>query len=517
MPAPASSAPSTSSRAPRRGRRRPAASRRPATSANSAERQVDQRRSCASRCRTVRVDEQRRPRPGRGSWTGRSPGRRRRTPCRCPAGRNRSRIRPKHCGIMTAREQSLHHTGADQRRRATRPARRRARRRRSRRRRSISIRLRPNMSPSRPPVSRPDRQRQGVAGGDPLQVGVACRRGRPWIDGAATLTTVESSRFMMVAARTRRGRATRAARVRYVVHGRCHASEAIRNGLVPNGWQTSEDMLETSARLLRLLSLLQTPREWTGTELADRLEVSTRTVRNDVDRLRNLGYPVHATRGAVGGYRLGAGRRPAAAAARRRGGGGGRGRPAHGRPAARSPGSRRPRCGRWPSWSRCCPSRLRRRVNALQTYTVSVPARRRGPTVDAERADRRSPRRAATTSGCASTTATTTAPLSRRDVEPYRLVNWGRRWYLVAWDIERHDWRTFRVDRIDRRSPDRPRFAPRELPDEDLAALRRPPGLDRALALPRAGHGARPGRGDRRAGARRSVGPSRRSTRRPAC
>src|ERR1700750_1242903 len=68
-----------------------------------------------------------------------------------------------------------------------------------------------------------------------------------------------------------------------------------------------KNMLETSARLLRLLSLLQTPREWTGTELADRLEVSTRTVRNDVERLRTLGYPVHATRGAVGGYRLGAG------------------------------------------------------------------------------------------------------------------------------------------------------------------------------------------------------------------
>src|SRR5262245_64661697 len=65
--------------------------------------------------------------------------------------------------------------------------------------------------------------------------------------------------------------------------------------------------MDTSGRLLRLLSLLQTPREWSGTELADRLEVSTRTVRNDVERLRALGYPVHATRGSVGGYRLGAG------------------------------------------------------------------------------------------------------------------------------------------------------------------------------------------------------------------
>src|SRR6187549_1919703 len=65
--------------------------------------------------------------------------------------------------------------------------------------------------------------------------------------------------------------------------------------------------MDASARLLRLLSLLQTPRDWTGTELAARLEVSTRTVRNDVERLRSLGYPVHASRGAIGGYRLEAG------------------------------------------------------------------------------------------------------------------------------------------------------------------------------------------------------------------
>src|SRR3954464_10534940 len=65
--------------------------------------------------------------------------------------------------------------------------------------------------------------------------------------------------------------------------------------------------MSTSSRLLRLLSLLQTPRDWTGAELAGRLEVSPRTIRNDIERLRTLGYPVHATRGAVGGYRLEAG------------------------------------------------------------------------------------------------------------------------------------------------------------------------------------------------------------------
>ncbi|MER7368835.1 helix-turn-helix transcriptional regulator, partial [Nonomuraea wenchangensis] len=66
-------------------------------------------------------------------------------------------------------------------------------------------------------------------------------------------------------------------------------------------------MLETSARLLKLLSLLQAHREWSGPELASRLGVSTRTIRNDVERLRTLGYPVHATPGVAGGYRLGAG------------------------------------------------------------------------------------------------------------------------------------------------------------------------------------------------------------------
>src|SRR5207253_2953833 len=118
-------------------------------------------------------------------------------------------------------------------------------------------------------------------------------------------------------------------------------------------------MLATSARLLRLLSLLQSRRVWTGTELAARLGVTTRTIRNDVDRLRGLGYPVEA--------------RPRAA--------------------------------------------------------------------------------------------------GRRSVEPCRLVNERQRWYLVAWDVERDDWRTFRVDRIEPRTPTRPRFTPRVLPpDHEIVA-----------------------------------------------
>ncbi|NUR73048.1 MAG: YafY family transcriptional regulator [Hamadaea sp.] len=227
-------------------------------------------------------------------------------------------------------------------------------------------------------------------------------------------------------------------------------------------------MLETSARLLRLLSLLQTPREWTGTELADRLEVSTRTVRNDVDRLRSLGYPVNATRGAIGGYRLGAGanlpplllddEEAVAVAVGLR-------TAATGSVAGIEETALRALA----KLEQVLPSRLRRRVNTLQSYTVAIPPEQRGPRVDAavltaianaarDHERLRFDYRSHDTS------------VSRRDVEPYRLVTWGRRWYLVAWDVERHDWRTFRVDRMEPKIPTGPRFTPRPLPAEDLAA-----------------------------------------------
>ncbi|MFI6444339.1 helix-turn-helix transcriptional regulator [Kitasatospora sp. NPDC050543] len=138
-------------------------------------------------------------------------------------------------------------------------------------------------------------------------------------------------------------------------------------------------MLDTSARLLRLLSLLQTPRAWPGSELAERLGVSGRTVRNDIDRLRELGYPVDATRGAAGGYRLGAGAampplllddeeavavtialRTAAQGA--------------------APGTEETSLRALAKLEQVLPSRLRRRVRALQAYTVAVPADRPAPT-----------------------------------------------------------------------------------------------------------------------------------------
>jgi predicted DNA-binding transcriptional regulator YafY len=227
-------------------------------------------------------------------------------------------------------------------------------------------------------------------------------------------------------------------------------------------------MLETSARLLRLLSLLQTPREWSGSELSERLDVTTRTVRNDVERLRNLGYPVNATRGAAGGYRLGAGaslpplllddEEAVAVAVGLR-------TAAVGSVAGIEESSLRALA----KLEQVLPSRLRRRVNTLQTYTIPVPPDRQGPKVSADTLT-------AISAACRdrerlrfdyqSHEGTT----SRRDVEPYRLVNWGRRWYLVAWDTQRQDWRTYRVDRIQPRTPTGPRFTPRELPDDDLAS-----------------------------------------------
>lgn len=224
----------------------------------------------------------------------------------------------------------------------------------------------------------------------------------------------------------------------------------------------------TSARLLRLLSLLQTPRDWTGTELADRLEVSPRTIRNDIERLRGLGYPVHATRGAIGGYRLAAGtilppllleddEAVALAVGLRTAAGGA------------VTGIEETSLRALAKLEQVLPARLRSRVNALQSHTVLV-THRREPTVDPgvltllagtcrdhqrlhfDYEDRR-------------------GGASQRRAEPHRLVNWGQRWYLVAWDIERGDWRTFRVDRIRPHLPAGPRFAPRDLSDDDVAAL----------------------------------------------
>jgi predicted DNA-binding transcriptional regulator YafY len=223
-------------------------------------------------------------------------------------------------------------------------------------------------------------------------------------------------------------------------------------------------MLDTSVRLLRLLSLLQTRRDWSGADLASRLGVTTRTVRNDIERLRILGYQVHSSTGITGGYRLGAGSAmppllldddEAVAVGL-------------GLRAAASgtvTGIEETSLRALTKLEQSLPARLRHRLDALRQATVSAAGG--GPTVDAE-------------------ILTTIASACRdseqlrfdyqghdgesgvRRVEPHRLVYTGRRWYLLAWDCERDDWRTFRADRVHPRLPTGPRFQPRT-PPEDAA------------------------------------------------
>ena len=224
----------------------------------------------------------------------------------------------------------------------------------------------------------------------------------------------------------------------------------------------------TSARLLRLLSLLQTPRDWTGAELAERLEVSPRTIRHDIDRLRGLGYPVHANRGAIGGYRLepGANLPPllleddeavAVAVGLRTAAGGA------------VTGIEETSLRALAKVEQVLPTRLRRKVNALQTSTILV-TQRPGPTVDADVLSLLAGA-CRDHAGLRFDYEDRRGSPSRRTVEPHRLVNAGRRWYLVAWDTDRTDWRTFRVDRIEPRPPAGPRFTPRALPpDREIAA-----------------------------------------------
>src|SRR3954451_16275539 len=217
-------------------------------------------------------------------------------------------------------------------------------------------------------------------------------------------------------------------------------------------------MANTSARMLRLLSLLQTHRYWPGGELADRLEVSSRTLRRDVDRLRDLGYPVDATRGAAGGYQLQAGaavppllldddEAVAIAVGLRTAAAGAVG------------GFEETSVRALAKVIQLLPPRLRKRIDALRAVTPPG-VFGGGPTLDAA-------------------TLTTIAMACRseerlrfdytprdgqaaaRHVEPHRLVSLGRRWYLIAWDLDRADWRNFRVDRIAAPELSGTRFRPR--------------------------------------------------------
>ncbi|CCK31179.1 DeoR family transcriptional regulator [Streptomyces davaonensis JCM 4913] len=226
-------------------------------------------------------------------------------------------------------------------------------------------------------------------------------------------------------------------------------------------------MLDTSARLLRLLSLLQAHREWSGAQLADRLGVTPRTVRRDVERLRELGYPVNASPGTGGGYQLGAGAElppllldddEAVAVAVGLRTAAGQGIEGIGETSVRA----------LTKLEQVLPNRLRRRVSALNAFTVPMLRDQPSgvdPGVLTELAHlcRDSEQLRFEYRGHDGT-------LSRRRAEPHRLVCTERRWYLVAWDLDRDDWRIFRVDRITPRPPHGPRFTPRRPPADDLAA-----------------------------------------------
>jgi predicted DNA-binding transcriptional regulator YafY len=223
---------------------------------------------------------------------------------------------------------------------------------------------------------------------------------------------------------------------------------------------------ETSSRLLTLLSLLQARRDWPGSELAHRLEVSARTIRRDVERLRGLGYPVESLTGPAGGYRLRAGTAmppllldddEAIAIA------------VGLRTAARASvtGIEETSVRALVKLEQVLPAHLRRRVRALQSATTTLPAG--GPTVDPQTLT-------VIAAACRDFECVRFAYrgrdgiASRREVEPHSLVNLGRRWYLAAWDRGRQDWRTFRVDRLRGPASTGVRFAPRDLPAKDAAA-----------------------------------------------
>jgi predicted DNA-binding transcriptional regulator YafY len=221
-------------------------------------------------------------------------------------------------------------------------------------------------------------------------------------------------------------------------------------------------------RLLSLLSLLQTPREWPGGELASRLGVSLRTVRRDVERLRDLGYPVEATMGAAGGYRLAAGatmppllleddEAVAIAVGLRTAAG-------HAVEGIEEAAVRA-----LAKLEQVLPKRLRHRVAALGAATQPLLTWER-PTVE--------PELLTLLAGAVTNRErvrfgyrTHEGGQAQRRVEPHRLVSAGRRWYLVGWDTDRDDWRIFRVDRIAAPAVIGYRAVARELPEGDAAAF----------------------------------------------
>ncbi|MEZ5371394.1 MAG: YafY family protein [Microthrixaceae bacterium] len=226
---------------------------------------------------------------------------------------------------------------------------------------------------------------------------------------------------------------------------------------------------DPTARALRLLGLLQAHRFWRGPELAERLGVSERTIRRDIDRIRELGYVVDASTGVEGGYQLAAGTRlppllvdDEEAIALAVG--------LQTAAVASIAGTEEAGVRVMAKLAQILPDRLRRRVEAIEH---SVEVLRWSPGTDQVSAADLT----VLTQGCRGTEEVRfgyrrrDGETSRRLVEPHQLVSVGRRWYLVAWDMRREDWRTFRVDRMDEVRLAGRRFEPRPLPAEDAATF----------------------------------------------
>ncbi|MEV5703819.1 WYL domain-containing protein [Actinoallomurus sp. NPDC052274] len=227
-------------------------------------------------------------------------------------------------------------------------------------------------------------------------------------------------------------------------------------------------MQKTSSRLLALLSLLQTHRDWSGEDLAERLDVTSRTVRRDVDRLRELGYPITAFKGPSGGYRLEAGSQlppllfdddqaVALAVALQ--------------VAATDTTIGEDATRALSTIRQVLPPRLRHRVDMLQITAVQPSEHDTSPG---------DPQLLMDLSNAIHARAELRFDYGQdhvalaerpRRTEPHHLVTWRGRWYLIAWDLDRDDWRTFRVDRIRPRTPTGPRFTPRELPGGGVSAF----------------------------------------------
>lgn len=227
-------------------------------------------------------------------------------------------------------------------------------------------------------------------------------------------------------------------------------------------------MADTASRLLHLLSLLQAREHWSGAALAGRLDVTTRTVRADVERLRSLGYDIDATPGVTGGYRLRAGTRmppllldddeavAVAVGLRTAAASGVDGIGDHTMRAAAK-------------LEQLLPTRLRHRLSTVTAVAETVPVKRdpvaRDVLATVATACHRSEQLRLDYRGRRG------GHTRQRVVEPHRLLHVSGRWYLVAYDLDRADWRSFRVDRIRPRTPTGPRFVPRELPGPDVATF----------------------------------------------